>query len=376
MTQQPSEQDFKDAAIRAEGEAMLAAIQKPVEENKPLLVDASGAPLNKTEAGSKVELSADALRQNAEYQLEQRRMDSARKLEKIIPKNNKAARVRDIAYLAYQLLFWSRMELSTNDEISDEMIEDMEFMLQWSIYKNAKSFEFKKMLSRLKNFGVPALKEFEQTYNDLGRARAMRMNGIKKILGDEGIPTTPWIEGLLGNVFAPGKMLILRGDEKSTRAAMKFLISKFPENAGSVFVASSLPTDPDDKTKLPASWWANAASSMDKLNDVLDPVTRKDALMLCVDNLAGLFTHAAPEPDAKPNEAEQKLEANSESERRAFAIKRLYQWCVENTVAVILCDNTIEPVRVKRPYGYIPFVPVVATGTVLSIGGDTFTIGE
>ncbi len=153
MQNQPTAQDIKDAHLQREGDALIAAIQPQVEK-KSMLVDPTGSPLAAPEEVSRVELSPNALRQQAEYQLEQRRLASAHKLEPIMAGSEKSSKARDIAYLAYQLLFWTRMELSTNEDITDEMIEDMEHMIQWSIYKNAKDFNFAKMVSRLKNSGL------------------------------------------------------------------------------------------------------------------------------------------------------------------------------------------------------------------------------
>lgn len=357
----------QDAAIRAEGEAMIAAIQKP-SEPKAGLIDATGAPLGQPEQGSKVTLSQEALQQNAEYQLEQRRMRSAQKLEKIVQVDLQTARVRDVIYLAYQLLFWARMEMSTNDNVSDEMIQDCEFITQWSIYKNAKTFDFKKLVSRLKNFGVGALKEFQQRYTDRGRIQAMRLKTIKTVLGDKGIPTTAGIEALLGHPFTPGRMLILRGDAVSTQKALMFILKHFPAESGPVFQAhmdAGISNGPTIRA-LPRAWWHNAAQTTKKLDEIFNVVLSTQSLLLGIEDITHLF-------DMKVNlEEDSTLSAE---ERKAFAIKRMYQWASDNLVAVVLCDNTTEPVRGK-PYGHIPYVQVIATGTHLNIGGESINTGE
>lgn len=362
-------QEMKDALLRAEGEAMLASIAPPANAEKPTgLVGVDGDPLSKKDQDtSKVTLSPQAAAQQRERDIQARRVRSANAMTKIFEADEEGAKVHDIVYLAHQILFWSRMELSTNSDISDEMIEDLEYMMQWKIYRDAKNFNFKTLVSRLKNTAVGHLKHFERKYSDMGRVIAMKRKTIAKRIGTEGINLPENTKKLFTRPFSPGNMLILRGDFKSNLAAASYITRNAGDAVSPVFVAT-------DETKLrgvqygdhqfPATWWVNAASEMDKLDETFKPVLDAEALLLVVEDADLLYT------------TDSSNQISDQDERKAFAIKRIYQWCVDNMVAVILCDNDTEPVRVPRPYGFIPYAQTLLTGSTLTIGADSIKLEE
>lgn len=360
------DEKLKDALLQVEGESLLNAVRQQAQPaaTAPCLVDPTGAPLGKTEDEKpKVEFSPEALREALQKQTEERRVGNAKLLSGIFDENLKQSKVRDLMCLAHKILMWCRMEMAGHPDITDEMIEDLDHILQHQIYANPKGFDFRTLVSQLKNYGIKTMQEFERDYADAARVRRMQIEKVKKRIGKDGLALPPDMRAILGKNFGPGMTFILRGDKGSTQAALQYLLGAFHPALDQVYLAQreNGHTPFGHVTPMQPAWWADAASKLSTLNAAFEPVLKADSLLLAIEDVDMLFTS---DVNADP------------LMRKQLSIKRVYQWAVENMVAVILCDNDTAVVQHERPYGFIPYTQVSKNGKVLSIGKDTFDIEE
>jgi hypothetical protein len=257
------------------------------------------------------------------------------------------------------------MEISTNPDITDDMLHLMDGMIMRAVYDDLKGFDVVKLTKQIRHGVLKIMDEFIRTYQDQGRVRGMQLKKITERLGKDGItlPGTKIIEKL-GKPFTPGQMIVLTGEKKDTAVALDIIASHhMMEDDGTV--VRCIPQGSENSWGsiiIPEENWKNAAHSLASLNKALEPVIRKDCLLLLVDDLNTLYCE---DPKITVPEA-----------RQSFAIKRLYQWCVENIVAVVIADN--EAGSNSRDYSLIKSFPVDYHETVggLMIDGEHVTFPD
>jgi hypothetical protein len=122
-------------------------------------------------------------------------------------------------------------------------------------------------------------------------------------------------------------MIVLYGEKHNTSLALDIISEKHTSKDDGIVcrLASAGGEKAFSSIVMPASGWTNSAKSISSLNKTLEPVLRKDCLLLLVDDLDTLYC------------VDEKIA--DRSIRRSYAIKRLYQWCVENLVAVVIAEE-------------------------------------
>lgn len=345
--------DPKELALQMDGEALLDKLQA----NKPAaggILGPDGVPVAPTQLVTKAmpvpsQASIQEMIQSRRDAREMRLLQNSRFFAKFFNDNEEAAQVRDIMYLCHQLLYWGRMELSGHDEMSDATLEDLDTILEDSILRNAKGYDVRQVVSRLQNKGIQILKGFLRKYDDLGRARKVKIQAIFKRLGDNGI-TLPYQQMVDANSgpFMPGKFMILAGDPVSTRMVFDSIERAHgTADKGKTYRLTTLDAVPEvtgvNAITMPLVWWRNCCTSLSKRDEVLEPIVDSSSLLVLVEDLETLFLTGEREMPAM--------------ERKSYALKRLYQWAVENLVAVVVADNPTQDVAYdKRTYGFLPSV--------------------
>ena len=284
----------------------------------------------------------------------------------IAEKEKEVADVLQVMHGCHQLLFWARMELSTSDAFTDELIEDADNIIKLGIYQDRRGFNLREVYSVMRSKYLPLVQNFIRKYSDAQRIRKALIKDVRKRVGAEGI-TLPGkaMRAKAGVPFMPGRMFVLYGEPEATREALALVsrchISSDKGKCAVLVESPSLATAGNpDNIAMVSSWWHNSASSMEKLYDVLGPIVRSKSLLLLIEDLGAMF-----EVGAEHNEPVHV--------RKSFVLRRLYQWGVEHLVAVVVAD-TPDP-AVPFDYHPIPSLPVKLEGGMLWIGDDGFKNG-
>jgi hypothetical protein len=360
--------DPKEVALVNEGESLLKAAQAQKAASSPIL-GPDGTPMIATEGGKAApvmapQMSLQEMMQRYRDAREKRILKNSRELKRIFEHDAEASRVRDVMYLCHQLLYWGRMELSGHDEIDDEMLDDMDEIIKSSILSNAKGYNLKQVTMRMQTLGLKYLKEFIRKYEDMGKVRKFKIDKVFKKLGEKGItlPSKKMTDAC-GTSFMPGKVCMLVGAPEATRAMLDLVQKSHIEKDGGKVYRLSTMLDENGLAKsenvitMASAWWRNCCVDLKKRDETLGPIVDSSAFMVLVEDLESLYV--TDDKNLNP------------IERKSYALKRMYQWAVENLVAVVIADNPAEDLYDPKMYGFIPAVFVKLKGSnVLEVNRD------
>jgi len=367
----PIEADRKRIAegiTRSDGERLLAQVTKMKEEKKdtPSIIGPDGQPVAKPEPEPRGMAAGDIRTHMGllHEQMERRRLQSARGFAKLLPEYDSLAKVYDVFYAAWELIWWCRMEMSTNPDITDEMIEDLDHIVQAKLYNN-KGYNLKEVYAHLRVKALPIVNEYIQQYSQAAKVRKIRFDSIRKRTGGKwmqlpfDIPESE--RGHKPIELKPGQVLVLQGKSEANRAALIAIsIATVAQQERFVYFGDLNPSDTSgfDRhscTFVPKAWWGDIASNNAKLLEGLNSTVKETHLALFVEDLGALFVSD-----------EKKL---NENQRKGFALKRLFSWAVDNLVSVVVCDNVETHTTERGIYGFIPYVRTSLDKGVLKIEG-------
>lgn len=355
----------QERMLKGEGDALMKAIRANGPK-KSTIVGADGEAFTMGESVPAAEIAKISPQQEREFH----RVRSLTRFQKILdsergtgkkPVAGDLEKVYDVMFACHKLLFWARMEMANHPDIADEMITDIEMSVQSAIYHDAKGFDLQGIAGQLKHGVVKIVDDFVRKYQDQGKVRGIHIKKIKDRLGDKGITLPGKIRQSLTGPLMPGRVMVLTGTRAATQEALAlFAKTHVAEDKATVFhlTTSDILTKGEGITYMHRDAWENAASKISSLNERLEVVTESDCMMVVIDDLDLLYTE---DPELGPDE------------RKMYALKRAYQWAVENLVAVVVADTTN-----KNPdqYGFLPSFEVqrVEQGgkMVLQIGTETF----
>jgi hypothetical protein len=384
MTDRPQELTPEERAIAAEGQALEAEVRKLKGEEKkePGLLGPDGQPIEeKPEGIVTTEDDAKKLQKEAIKAARKRIEENTEKIKAILEKEDTARMASEAVLCAWRLLFFSLNDLGTFEGMTNDMLEQISNSMRAAAMQGGINVHElrhallggkRKLKDGRQEFGVVRyLKQRIEYYAAASRRRQTALKQIRRRIGDKGIALPCHsLRNLFKNepYFTAGRIIILRGEERAVRMALRHCAFEHQtKNRGEPFYLSS----GRDKqewdaafTVMPLKWWQNAADSDHRLMETFKPVVESNSMLLVMEGLTHLWT---PEDWSK----------KPDWERRARALGKLYQWAVENLVAVIVGDfvETGEEVE-ERSYGGLSHVPV-ATGRpegsdeeCLLVGGD------
>jgi hypothetical protein len=366
----PIEADRKrmtENATRADGERLLAQVAKMKEEkDAPSIIGPDGQPMAKPEPEAPGMAAGDIRTHMGllHEQMERRRIKSARGFSELLTKYENLAKVYDVFYSAWELIWWCRMEMSTNPDISDEMIEDLDHIVQAKLYNN-KGYNLKEAYAHMRTKALPIVNDYIQQYSQAAKVRKVRFDSIKKRTGGK------WLQLPFDipkserenkpSELKPGQVLVLQGTAEANRAALTATaIATVAQKERFVYFGEVNPSDTSGFEKhactfVPKAWWGDIASNNAKLLDGLDATVKETHLALFVEDLGALFVSDT--------------EKLNENQRKGFALKRLFAWAVDNLVSVVVCDNVETHTTERGVYGFIPYLRTSLDKGVLKVEG-------
>jgi hypothetical protein len=365
-----SEKKIREAITKADGEKYLqsvsAELRKKSEESiaPPALLDASGQPIKPAEpkavvSGGDVRTQLELLHEHAE----RRRLQSARRFGELIKmkENEDLIKVYDVFFTAWELIWWCRMEMSTNPDISDAIIEDLDHIVQAKLYHD-KGYSLRKVFNHMRDKGLPIIKDFMAKYESASKVRKVRFEAIKKRTNGKWIqlPFDVPDPERCPQELKPGQVIVLQGNSKATGlASIAACMSIVAQKERFVFFGTEKMDDVDGFEKhsctfVPEAWWKDIASTNAKMLEGLDATVKDTHIALIVSDLNKLYSSD---------------DRMTENERKGFALKRLFAWAVDNLVSVVVCDIVDKHTTETGVYGFIPYIRVsVENGTLKAEG--------
>lgn len=366
----PIEADRKriaEGVTRADGERLLAQVTKMKEKkDAPAIVGLDGQPVTKPEPAADGMAAGDIRTHMGliHEQMERRRLKSARGFSELLRRYKDLAEVYDVFFAAWELIWWCRMEMSTNPDITDEMIEDLDHIVQARLYNN-KGYNLKEVYAHMRSKALPTVNKYIQQYGQSAKVRKVRFDAIKRRTGGKwlqlpfDIPASEQDHKPIE--LKPGQVLVLQGKPEANHATLiAACIATLAQHERFVYFGEINPVDTSgfDKhscTFVPKAWWGDIASNNSKLLDGLIATVKETHLALFVEDLGALYVSDA--------------EKLNEIERKGFALKRLFAWAVDNLVSVVVCDNVETHTTERGVYGFIPYVRTSLDNGVLKVEG-------
>jgi hypothetical protein len=365
--QNPHELTPEERAVAAEGLSLEAEVKriKGEEQKEPGLLGPDGKPLDEKPEG--IVTTEDSAEEQMRQAIAVRRKhieENSKKINEILDKHDTARMASEAVLCAWKLLFFSINDLGTFKGMTNDMLEQVSnsmraVAMQGGInvheLRHALLGGKKKLKDGRKEFGVvPYLKSRIEYYAAASRKRKAAIKEVQRRIGDKGIalPCHTLREIFKEEpYFTAGRMLVLRGEERAVRMALRHCAFEHQtKNGGEPFYLSSArgQQEWDAAFKImPLKWWDNAADTDHRLMETFQPVVDSKSVLLVMEGLTHLW--APEEWDAK----------KPDWERKARALGKLYQWATENLVAVIVGDFVDPGEEVEeRTYGGLPHVNV------------------
>ena len=360
-----------DAATR-DGQKMLDKLQAEKDKKEGRIVDATGKSITpEKEKVEPVKAVADPAEQEKQAlaQAKERAQRNADRINEIFKKLPDAERCANTALQAWRLLFWSMNEMGTYEGMTADLIQQISDSMRASALSG--NYDIAALRHAIEHKAIPFLKDKIRDYAAEQRRRKAVIGRIEKQIGRDGIalPCQSLREAVKGK-FVPGHILVLHGPEDAVRTALR-LVSKTSrdKNGSAPFYLSGQEGEISGdwaETVMPPSWWNNSAVEAGKLDSTLQPVLDAESVLVLVEGLEGLFLHDGTE--------------RIPAERKNRALARIYEWGVNNLVAVVVGDFTDEDVPDPRAYGALPHVAVklqeMDGRPHVVIGNDCLPLGD
>lgn len=354
MDQKQDEQRIREEITRMDGEQLLrqvamAAGGGQTGPSEPSLLDANGQPINPPKQALVPQGNMRTQLEMMHEQAERRRIKTARAFGEILKSSKDLENVYDVFFTAWEIIWWCRMEMSVNPDMTDEMIEDLDHIVQAKLYRD-KGYDLRKVFNHMRDRCLPIVRDFISRYDSASKVRKARFDGIKKRTGGRW-PQLPFDVDPehQPKELKPGQVVVLQGTDKANGMALiAVCMAIVQQQERFVYFGAEKLKDVEGFEKhgctfVPEVFWKNIAASNSKLLESLEMTVKDTHLALVVSDLGKLY------------EDDKKL---SEIDRKGFALKRLYAWAVENLVSVVVCDNVEKHTEGRGAYGYIPYVRV------------------
>lgn len=358
----PNELTPQERALQAEGNAMLREIAKNNPPATPIL-GPDGNPIPPKEGVMKAELSDPRLDHIKKMEEARRkRTDELHAELKNLTENDKDALDLCAVLLAsHQLVMWAKTELFCRTDSSEELVEFAERFMRETAYQ--KPYTLQETIYKVKADALTIAEKFRRESQRKSHVRSQKLKRIAKALRENSfvLPNDALISMFKGK-FGIGEVLVLYGKRTAVRDATAFCAKlNCGKGMGQVHYLSSR-EEPDPKladTVMPPAWWKNAACSMKKLYETLQPIVDREAVLTIVENVEDMYlTPGSGGQDFGP------------LRRKSMAIARLYQWARENAATVIIGDATDEDVPNVKVYGYAQHAFVEHDKEKLLIAGE------
>lgn len=297
--------DPREAALKAEGEKMLDAVQQM--SGKSNIVGADGQPV-KVEDPRKVAFEANR----------KRREELSVACVALMDENKAMAECASMLNLWWHLFHWLTQEMLTYEKVTPEIVQHLN--AAFSAKVRQKGYALTEVLSMIKSKLSPFLHEKIRHYAERKRIREMEIREIEKRIGKQGIklPCNSLSQLFKGQIFRPGMLLILHGGKEAVQAAMKEIYLKNSREYWWSFICGSEALD----KSCPEAWWSNCAVENGRFEEVMK-VIPKDVVLLFVEDIPKMYLDDGGV-------------AKSPEEKTALALSKLQTWAYENMVACVV----------------------------------------
>ena len=345
MSKRDEELTPKEKIIQNEGDAMSNALRGST--SSPL-VGPDGQPLEKALAPpgeDGVDPAEEARRRQVAERVQM--VEEAQKLLlELSAKDEVLTNCMAVMLVAHRLIYWAKIEMASREDVTDLLMDFAERFQRAKAYgERPEGYWLSNMRGSVLDHVVPFLTERIQYYSDARRVRDMRLKKVYKKMGGRKTLSLPLhVQYKFERGFRPGDVLVVHGPNAKT-AVQKCGKEHRMHDRGRVYCLSLKDAHEENDyadVLMPAGWWKNAAASLNKLDETLNPVADDECALLIIERLDDLML------DSEKHKAPM--------ERKVMALTRVYAWARENSVAVIAADFLPPGVDAGRIYQAVPYV--------------------